>query len=340
MFSSALITRRSVLQTAAAITAESLVSSSTADVSRPQSLQTLNTGYAIPTVGYSFFKTPDRTEECVNLALHAGIRHFDCATQYKNNVDVGHALIRALPKLGVERAELFLTHKLSNDEQSSNKRTVKLRVKKALKDLKTAYLDLCMLHSPLTSKERLLASYEALWELHEDGLVRSVGVCNFGIQPLQVIVDAGLASPAVIQLQLSPFNQHKDVVEWASSKGCAVSSSAWSRLSSVDGPVEGWAVIASLAKKTSVTKAQVLVRWAIQKGYTCVPRSSANSKIERLAIAENSFKGCSTFSLSEEQMSLIDRLDLQLPAGQLGVTDGYEAEDIISRDWDPTIAMV
>ena len=113
------------------------------------------------------------------------------------------------------RDSYFLTHKLSNAEQSTRPRQVKRAVQRACADLKTPYLDLCLIHSPLTDPPRRLATYRALTELQRDGLVRSVGVCHYGVSALQEIVQNNLPAPAVIQLQLSPFNQHQDVAAWA-----------------------------------------------------------------------------------------------------------------------------
>lgn len=64
----------------------------------------------------------------------------------------------------------------------------------------------------------------------------------------------GLPPPSIIQLELSPFNQHKDVVQWATDHGSTMSCAAWSKLSSVDGPQDGWAVLAKIAKEKGVTK--------------------------------------------------------------------------------------
>lgn len=322
------ITSSSVVTTTAPTTDVVEADAGTTGASSPYPFLTLNTGFAMPAVGYSFYKTPDKIDECVDLALAAGVRHFDCASQYGTNRDIGPALRAS----GVPRSELFLTHKIAVNERS---------IQSALKDLQTKYLDLCMIHSPVNStpKQRLV-TYKALLDFQKVGLVRSVGVCHYGVQPLQEIVDANLPAPSVIQLQLSPFNQHLDIAQWAASHGSALCCSAWSRLSSVDGPQEGWAVVSDIAKQKKATKAQILVRWALQKGYVCVPRSSANSKVERQAIAENSFQGCSGFVLSDDELTRLDQLDVQLPAGQLGVTDGYRAADIVSRDWDPTTAIV
>lgn len=86
-------------------------------------------------------------------------------------------------------------------------------------------------------------------------------------------------------------------------------------------------------------KAQVLVRWAFQHEYLSVPRSASTSKIERLAIAENSYEGVKHFLLSQAEMEVLDALDEQLPVGRLGITDGWLATDIRDEYWDPTLAV-
>lgn len=89
-----------------------------------------------------------------------------------------------------------------------------------------------------------------------------------------------------------------------------------------------------------MTKAQVLVRWSLQKGYVCVPRSAATSKLERIAIAENSYGGVNTEDgsciLSDEEMSIIDALNVDWKAGQLGRRDGWSDEDVTDMNWEPT----
>jgi len=285
----------------------------------------------MPAIGYSFYKTPDRVPECVDLAWAAGVRHFDGATQYGTNAAIGQALSNY-----DNRNTYFVTHKLSNAEQSTRPRNVQRAVQRALSDLQTPYLDLCMIHSPLTDPPRRLATYQALTELQRDGTVRSVGVCHYGVTQLQEIVDAHLPPPAVIQLQLSPFHQHRDVAACSHSQESVLCCAAWSKLSSLDGPTAQWQVVGELAKAKQATKAQILVRWAFQKGYACVPRSAATSKVERQAIGENSWAGCRNLPLSDAEMKLLDGLDVQWPAGRLGVTDGYTVEDILSPEWDPT----
>lgn len=327
--------------------------------------QKQNNYISIPSIGYSLYKTePDQVERCLSLALNSGVRHFDVATLYKSNIQIGNILSKFI-KLGVimedksftltepsvlpssttttrfsdqkrRRKYMFLSHKVSNEEQSTSKEHVKACVKEEMKKLQVDYLDLCSVHSPLTDKERRTMTYAALMELKEEGLVRAVGVCNYGVVPLDEIIAQGLPPPSVIQLELSPFNQHKDVAEWAHKNGSIMSCAAWSKLSSVSGPQDGWAVVASMAKEKGVTKQQILIKWAIQNGYVCVPRSGAGSKIERKGIAENSYAGVNGFTLTLEDLMTLDGLDEDLRAGKLGRRDGWGDDDVKGLNWDPT----
>jgi diketogulonate reductase-like aldo/keto reductase len=119
-----------------------------------------------------------------------------------------------------------------------------------------------------------------------------------------------------------------------------VGCGAWSKLSSADGPQGGWAKLADIAKNKGMTKAQILVRWSLQKGFVCVPRSDSAFKIERVAIAENSYGGVNPpgggFVLTDEEMRILDGLDEGLQAGKLGRRDGWGDDDVTGPDWDPT----
>lgn len=226
---------------------------------------------SVPKIGYSLYNTDaGQAENCVQLALQAGYRHFDVAAQYGTNEQVGKVLRSYLTGTTSSfttadltqrerRSELFISHKISNDEQSTNRLNVKNAVKKQMSQLSVRYLDLCYVHSPLTDPDRRLATYAALLELQDEGVVKAIGVCNYGVNPLSKyglameclcvaifciqaisahktpadeIINAGYAPPSVIQLILSPFNQHKDVVGWAKDHGSVMSCNAWSKLSS------------------------------------------------------------------------------------------------------------
>jgi diketogulonate reductase-like aldo/keto reductase len=254
------------------------------------------------------------------------------------------------------RQGLFINYKIANDEQSTNFHIVQQAVQRALEMLNVDYLDMVSIHSPLTDSSRRIATYRSLLEMRqqqqEQAIVKSVGVCNYGLAALQELQQAGLPLPIMNQLELSPFHTHHDVVDYCRKHGIVVGCAAWSRLSSADGPTAGWDVLSKLAQSKGMTKAQILVRWALQKGYTCVPRSASTSKLERMAIAENSYGGVNlsqpkskttttttastNFRLSPTEMKILDGLNVNYPAGKLGRKDGWQDSDVTGPGWDPT----
>jgi hypothetical protein len=78
---------------------------------------------------------------------------------------------------------------------------------------------------------------------------------------------------------------------------------------------------------------------SISQGYLSVPRSGSKYKIEREAIRENSFDGTKNVALTEKEIDILDGLDERLPAGKLGIVDGWTKDDIPSVAWDPTLAV-
>ncbi len=194
-----------------------------------QRIPNTNSKIQIPKIGYSLYKTdPDQVQRGINIALNAGVRHFDIASLYKTNDIVGNTLLEycynGLPILddkGIlaitnnkeeimqstydihysslsskssssssssfqkRRKELFITHKIQNDDQNVNKDIVKEKIIHEMKNnLKLSYIDMVMIHSPLTDKDRRIGTYKALVELKEQGLVHAIGVCHYSCSAL------------------------------------------------------------------------------------------------------------------------------------------------------------
>lgn len=157
-------------------------------------------GVLIPRVGYSVYKSDaSQIPLCIELALKAGIQYFDVASQYSTNKEVGqilksyinsnkamtdgNILVSQAPTSKLQRREqLFISHKVSNDEQYGTKAQIKRAIKNQMKHLNVNYLDMCSIHSPLTNQESRLRTYNTLLELQKDGLIRAVGVCNYGVR--------------------------------------------------------------------------------------------------------------------------------------------------------------
>lgn len=160
----------------------------------------MNDGRSIPQLGFGTCRiAPQETVGAVEQALAAGYRHLDTATIYKNEAGVG----RAVAQSGLAREELFITTKLWNTDQGYE--SALEACERSLELLGLDYLDLYLIHWAQPGLGRYRASWEALVELQNRGLVRSVGVSNFTLDQLdEVTADTGV-TPAINQIELHPY---------------------------------------------------------------------------------------------------------------------------------------
>lgn len=179
---------------------------------------TLNNGVEIPALGLGVFQTPpDETRAAVGAGLAAGYRHIDTAAAYGNERQVGEAVVAS----DLNRSEVFLETKiwisdygygetLHGFEKSARKRGV-------------SQIDLLILHQPLPSAfDRTLAAYRALETLLADGKVRAIGVSNFMVKHLTMLLDRANVVPAVNQIEVHPYFAQRDVQTFGAEHGILV----------------------------------------------------------------------------------------------------------------------
>lgn len=190
----------------------------------------LNTGARIPAIGLGTWQSAgDVCVEAIRTALKAGYRHIDCAHLYGNEIEVGEALAEAFGG-GIKREEVFLTSKLYCTMNSLKKIEDSVRV--SLKSLGVSYLDLYLVHWPESlaygdatdppSKSgseyrqfshRLKPMWKAMEGLVETGLVRAIGVSNFGVQQIKELLQFAKIVPAVNQVSCTLFYCFKNSTE-------------------------------------------------------------------------------------------------------------------------------
>ncbi|KAF3338441.1 NADPH-dependent codeinone reductase-like protein [Carex littledalei] len=130
---------------------------------------TLNSGHVMPVVGmgtteYSAVQVPEKMISAYLDAIAVGYRHFDTASRYKTEQPLGEAIHEAI-KLGLigSREELFITSKLWCTENHPD--LVLPSIQSSLRNLKMDYLDLYLIHLPLSvSPDRMESlSNERMW---------------------------------------------------------------------------------------------------------------------------------------------------------------------------------
>ncbi len=231
----------------------------------------------------------DSGAECVDAvrwALELGYRHIDTAQDYHNEESVG----RGLRESGVPRAEIFVTTKFFPGGADPV-----VELERSLERLGLDYVDLYLVHWPQGGPTWAWPAMERTREL---GLARSIGVSNFDVAELDAVVKAGTTAPAVNQIQLSPFEHRRALIDAA--RGHGVVLEAYSPLGT--GRHLSNKGVRAVAERLGCTPAQVLLRWSIQGGFIVLPKSQ-----HRERIAENA--EIFDFALSEEDMRELETLD-------------------------------
>jgi methylglyoxal/glyoxal reductase len=236
-------------------------------------------------------------------------RMLDTAQAYGNEVEVGKAVALAIEQNFVSsRADLFIATKLSDPSNAGYDNTIAL-VERQLNDLQTEYIDLYMLHSPLQNAELQRETWRALETLYNRGVLRSIGVSNFDQFELEVLFSSAVIKPMVVQNKLDPYhvgkqldNRGDPLVKFARSNGIQVV--AYSSLSAypfVMRPAED-PLVRSIAVARHMTPAQVILKWAMQKGFAIIPRSSDPTRLAENINVQN------LPDISSCDISLIDSL--------------------------------
>lgn len=231
------------------------------------------------------------TKDSVEQALAAGYRHFDTAQAYKNEAHVAQG-VRAS---GIPRDQVFITTKIISKFHGYES-TLKA-VNESLERMELDYIDLFLIHNPHSGSALRLATYRALLTARSLGLVRSVGVSNYGIHHLTEILDAGLELPSVNQIELHPHCQQREIVNWCKERGIVVQAYCPLMRGNVN---EG--VVGEIAQRMGRDGAQILLRWSLQKGFVPLPKSANPARIvSNIQVYD--------FELSDEDMARIDALD-------------------------------
>ena len=256
----------------------------------------LNDGTSIPQFGLGVWQVPPAdTERVASEALEVGYRHIDTAQMYGNEEGVGAAIARA----GLPREDVYVTTKLNNNRHEPA--VAKDSLKASLERLGLDKVDLFLIHWPLPTEYGgdFVSTWEALVELREEGLTTSIGVSNFQPAHLDRIVEATGVVPAVNQIEVHPYFGNEPAREATRRHGSEVE--VWSPLGQGGGELAD-RVVTGIADRHGKSPAQVLLRWALDRGDIVFPKSLRK---ERMTENFDVFD----FSLTGEEVEALAALD-------------------------------
>ncbi len=316
----------------------------------------LFTGARMPAIGLGTFGsdhvTGPEVAAAVEGAAAVGYRHFECASVYGNEREIGHALQQIFQ--ATKRDQFWITSKLWNDKHGEN--DVIPSCKQSLSDLRLDYLDLYLVHWPfpnyhppgcdVTSRNKdakpyIHAEFMKTWrkmeELVDLGLVRHIGTSNMTVPKLKLLLRDARIKPAVNEMELHPHFQQQELFDFVKSSSiipvgyCPIGSPARperDRTSEDTEPTRD-PVIIRIANRLGVHPAVVCLKWAVQRGQVPIPFSTNRNHYL------NNLEGVVSDPLTNEEMREISAIDrnCRLIKGQVFLwKEGQTWEDL----WDIT----
>ena len=252
----------------------------------------LNSGYVMPINGIGTYSlTGEVAYNSIISALNSGVRLIDTAYMYSNEEEIG----RAIKDSKVPREEIFVTTKLYPNQYDNPSDAIEI----AFEKLGVDYIDMMLLHHPGTND---VEAYKVMEKYVLQGKIRSIGLSNWYEKELKDFLPKVNITPALVQNEIHPFYQEKDVVPFIQSLGIVV---------------QGWypfggrgytkellnnEVLMEIAKSHNVTVAQIILRWNLQRAVVVIPGSSNPSHIKENTQVYH-------FQLTDAEMNKIKELD-------------------------------
>lgn len=256
----------------------------------------------------------------IDEAMRIGYRAFDCACDYGNEMAVGDALACAMQKHGVQRHELFITSKLwctfmaPEHVESACRRSLQ-DLKLDYVDLylihfpiALQYVDpdvryppgwahenpahangMCdagLVYANVTTEQ----TWHAMERLVDVGLTKHVGVANFNCALLRDVLKYARIRPRVNQIELHPYLAHDAMLKFCKRHEIQVTAfhsfggqsllELGSELARDTPSLLEHLTVRQVAKKHARSTAQVLLRWALERGATVIPKSICPERLQ------------------------------------------------------------
>ncbi|KAJ1840855.1 hypothetical protein LPJ73_006306 [Coemansia sp. RSA 2703] len=266
----------------------------------------------MPSVGLGTWqqRDPEVIDRVVRQALEMGYRLIDTASAYRNEKSIGETLSSILlsPGGSLKREDIWITSKLAPKQQGYE--PAMSAVLQSLKDLRTDYIDLYLIHWPGVSgkvpespehKSYRRESWKALEALYKQGKIRAIGVSNYTQRHLEEMHEYAEIYPMVNQCELHPLCPQPELLQYCSRNGVAFTAYASLGEGFI---IRDQSMLSELheirAKRTDLSSAQILLMWGLQHGASVIPKASS------MAHLQENISTLQATPLSDSEMARLD----------------------------------
>ncbi|KAG8774308.1 hypothetical protein FRC12_002055 [Ceratobasidium sp. 428] len=301
----------------------------------------LNTGVEVPAVGLGCWMGQvgggEETYQMVKLALKLGYRHFDTASRYGNEEGVG----RAIRESGIPRSEVFVSTKLVDWDHDDPARGLE----GSLKALDIGYIDLYLMHWPIArlggrdgiicqpdESPTFVETWLGMEKLLETGKVKQIGVSNFSVKNLDILLEKATVVPAVNQVELHPCYPRHELLQYCTSKG--IHLTAYCPLGQYRSPFFSDPVFVEAAERMSktlsktITPSQIVLSWAVQRGTIVIPKSANEERLKQnvdiITLREDIFQAVDAYHKKPGMHKTLDAYTMRDP----GTVGGWTYEQM------------
>ena len=139
----------------------------------------------------SYWGSQEKSESAALLreALDKGINYFDTAFAY--NDGAAESALGEIMEEGGLRDQMIICSKIPQLSWEAMP-SYEQQVVDCLKRLRTDRLDVLLMHWPCNDRDLLRANLEALQSVKDKGLVREIGVSNFGVGQMELAREMGI----------------------------------------------------------------------------------------------------------------------------------------------------
>ena len=275
----------------------------------------LNNNFECPVIGLGTCNIKN-VEEVVYQSIKDGTRLIDTASKYKNEEEVGKGIKRAIEENIVKREDLFIVTKCWIEEKNDPEKALD----NSLKRLQLNYVDLYLDHWPCgkdyTGENKFqMVSVKEMWtkfeSLVEKGMTKSIGVSNYNVQNILIILSFCKIKPAVNEVEFNPYLYQKDLKEFCDKENIKIFSYyplVKGRLCSPELIKEknldllNEPIIKQLSEKYNKTPGQIVLNWHVHLGNVVIPGTSNPNRMK-----EN--LGALEFKMEENEYELICSLN-------------------------------